>query len=146
MTMELTECINFLLTITQKTVSQFFFEKIGSCDVTPGQYSVLKCLWTKEPQTPSQIGQSLMLDSASMTGLLDRLANKNLLKRIPHEGDRRAIQVVLTPEGKALESELSALIVEANKDVLVSFSNEEQEKLMDDLNAIINTIKDIRNA
>lgn len=134
--MLLNECINFKLNRLSKMVSRYFTEKLIASDVTPVQYSVLKCLWQKDFQAPSQIAQTLSLDSSSLTGLLDRMESKGLLKRIPDSGDRRAIQVILTPQGKALEQPIEKLIDEANVEVLQSLIKKDKIQLIKFLDKI----------
>lgn len=140
------DCINFLLTRTQKTVAQYFTEKISDCDVTPVQYAVLSCLWDNDFQLPSQIAQTLNLDSSSITGLLDRMENKGLLKRIPNSEDRRALHVILTPKGKDLRDPLDERINEAHKEVLSTLSVEEQELLLSYLPKIVDNVLDMKKS
>lgn len=128
--MQLNECINFLLSTAQKKVNQYFTEKIAICDVTPVQYAVLNCLWNNDYLAPSQISQELSMDSSSITGLLDRMENKGLVKRVPHAEDRRALHVMLTPLGKSLKKVVIPLISEAHSEVLSSFSDDEQVLLI----------------
>lgn len=132
----LNDCINFQLNKLGKMVSRYFSEKLMVCDITPVQYSVLKCLWVKDFQAPSQISQTLSLDSSSLTGLLDRMESKGLLRRIPDSEDRRAIQVILTPQGKALEQPTEKLIEEANVEVLQCLTEKEKMQLFNSLNKI----------
>ena len=74
--MELSSCINFILYCTQNAVLNYFRERLSQYDVTPIQYSVLKCLSTEDGQTPTQLAQSLRLDASSVTGLLARLERR----------------------------------------------------------------------
>lgn len=46
--MELSSCINFILYCTQNAVLNYFRERLSQYDVTPIQYSVLKCLSTED--------------------------------------------------------------------------------------------------
>jgi len=127
--MEFNHCINFLLTKAQQTVYQYFKSKLADYDVTPVQYGILACLWSNDGQTPSQIATSLNLDSSTITGLLDRMENKGLLKRMPDPQDRRALRVVLTPQGQALREPLEKVIDESNYYVLKDLAAEEQCQL-----------------
>jgi len=135
--MVLSDCINFILGCTQKKVSQYFAEKISSFDVTPVQYSVLQCLWEHDFQTPTQIANALSLDGSSITGLLDRMESKGLVRRIPNAEDRRALQVMLVPRGKLLEKPITRLVEEANDEVLSALSPEEQAQLKEYLRRIL---------
>ncbi len=123
--MELYECINFVLESTRNSVYSYFKGKLATFDVTPIQYALLKCLWEADIQTPSQLAQTLKLDASTTSGVVERLERKNLVERIFSKTDRRSVYICLTPGGAALRSGVEAAILEANKDVLAAFSEEE---------------------
>lgn len=127
--MELHQCINFLLSKAQQSVYQHFKTKLAEYDVTPVQYGILACLWQQNGQAPSQIAANLNLDSSTITGILDRMENKGLLKRTPDPGDRRALKVVLTEAGSALQEPIDKIISEANEEVMEGLSLSERETL-----------------
>jgi len=127
--MQIDHCINFLLTKAQLNVLQFFKCKLRDYNVTPVQYAILACLWQQDGQSPSQIAQRLQIDNSTITGVLDRIEQKGLLKRTPVPCDRRALNVVLTEEGAALRKPLERIIEEANAEVLKDFTEEEQKTL-----------------
>ena len=56
--MELTQCINYLLTTAQHTVFQYLSGKLSEYDLTPSQYGVLSCLWQREFATPTEKGKA----------------------------------------------------------------------------------------
>lgn len=136
--MELNECINFLLTRTQQVVFQKFKTSLAEYDVTPVQYGVLKCLWSRDGQNPSQIAGSLYLDSSTITGILDRMENKGLIKRIADPSDRRSLRVVLTEQGMELKEPVIRIIEEENKKVLSSLKEDERIKFIEYLKRISN--------
>lgn len=127
--MEFTQCINFLLSKAQQSVFQHFKTKLAEYDVTPVQYGILACLWQHDGQAPSQIAANLNLDSSTITGILDRMENKGLLRRTPDPNDRRALKVVLTEAGSALQVPIDKIIDEANEEVMESLSEIERETL-----------------
>jgi len=127
--MELDQCINFVLTKAQQSVYQLFKAELHSYGVTPGQYGILKCLWDKNGQTAKQLAEQLFLDSSTVTGILDRLENKGLVKRQPNSRDRRSLQVVLTNKGRELEGPLSQAIVRANQKALLKLEDDEIKQL-----------------
>jgi DNA-binding MarR family transcriptional regulator len=85
-------------------VTQDAKRRLGQWGVTPVQYAVLKVLWETDEQSAAQLGTRLVLDSAAMTGLIDRLERSGLVERRSHLSDRRINCVALTPAGRALEA------------------------------------------
>jgi DNA-binding MarR family transcriptional regulator len=49
--------------------------------------------------TPGHLADQLSLSPAAMTGRLDRLEKRGLVRRVPDPGDRRSLKVELTEEG-----------------------------------------------
>ena len=127
--MELTQCINYLLTTSQHTVSQFLNGKLCEHDLTPSQYGVLSCLWQREFATPKQISEILGLESSTISGVLDRMQKKGLIERIVNQEDRREVRVIPTKKGKQLEEPITAIIDEINAEVLKCFTEEEVSAL-----------------
>ncbi len=126
-TMKLQECINFLLTNAQNTVFTYFKHELHDLDVTPIQYATLKCLWEQDGQMPSQLAETLCLDSSTVTGILSRLEDKHLLTRDFSTEDRRKVIVHLTDEGKALEKPVSDIITRLNNEVTAGLSKKDMD-------------------
>ncbi|GAW93353.1 MarR family winged helix-turn-helix transcriptional regulator [Calderihabitans maritimus] len=127
--MELHECINFLLSKAQQAVYRLFREELAPFGVTPAQYGVLNCLWNKDQQTPKQISETLHLDGSTLTGVLDRMEQKGLVRRIPDPHDRRTVRIALTSKGQELKRPLEQAIVRANNKVLENLSEEEVRQI-----------------
>lgn len=134
--MEMTECINFLLTQAQQKVFKYLKSELDPFNVTPVQYGVLQCLWDQGSQTPKQIGNVLGLDGSTITGILDRLENKALIMRNTYTGDRRTIKVELTEKGSKLRDPIGKIVEEVNIEVLKQFSSEEIDQLKNTLKQI----------
>lgn len=124
--MKLEECINYLLTIAQRGVSQMMTQRLAPFDITPSQYGVLNCLWLSEgPLLPREIAEMLSLETSTVSGILDRMQKKELIDRMINENNRREIFVSLTEKGAALEEDVVRTVEELNAEVLESFGAEE---------------------
>ncbi|WP_446897920.1 MarR family winged helix-turn-helix transcriptional regulator [Clostridium sp. LBM24168] len=126
--MELNECINFLLTKAQHNVFQCLKSDLAKFDVTPVQYGILKCLWTKNGQTPKQIADVLGLDGSTITGILDRMENKKLLKRAENPEDRRTLKVIITEKGLKLQKPVEEIANRVNENMIGVFSEKDQKQ------------------
>lgn len=124
--MELTECINYLLTNSQHAVYQYMSSQLAPFDITPSQYGVLNCLWSsQEPCLPRQIAEMLCLETSTVSGILDRLQKKELIDRAINTENRREILVLLTEKGDALREPVLKIIDEVNRRVLEDFTEDE---------------------
>ena len=127
--MELNQCINYLLTTSQHRVFQEVSKRLENYDVTPVQYGVLHCLWKGDKTTPKEIASELKLENSTISGILDRMEKKNLLKRQVSTEDRRYIEVVLAEKGASVEKPVLDTIDQAKLDILASIPEEEQQIL-----------------
>ena len=70
--------------------------------ITYPQYLVLLVLWEKDKQPVCDIGKRLLLDTNTMTPLLQRMEKAGLITRTRGKEDTRQRIVSLTRQGKAL--------------------------------------------
>ncbi len=54
------------------------------------------------PLPPSQIARYILVKSSTVTGIVDRLEQKELVKRVRNSRDRRVINIELTDSGREL--------------------------------------------
>lgn len=127
--MQLEECVNYLLTTAQHSVFLKMTEKLSVYDITPVQYAVLYCLWENNGTSPKEIAERLKLENSTISGILERMGKKELIKRSISKEDRRFIQVVLTEKGASLKEDVLATVEQVNTEVLSVFSDEERESL-----------------
>ena len=107
------DCITFITGKAAQTIFRQCREALAPHGITPVQYAVMQVLWEKDGQTGAEIGARLILDSATITGVLDRLEKLGLVERRPDRTDRRVNRICLTPKGKrqqgVLEPEMDSL-------------------------------------
>jgi len=71
-------------------------------NVSAAQINCLIALQENGPLSPSQIAKHVMVNSSTVTGIIDRLEKKDLVKRLRISPDRRVITVELTKSGRLL--------------------------------------------
>jgi DNA-binding MarR family transcriptional regulator len=107
------DCISYVVGKAAQQVARRAREKLEPLGVTPTQYAVLKVLSNADGQTGAELGARLGIDSATTTGVADRLAANGLLERRPDPNDRRLQRLFLTPEARtrqpALDREMDLL-------------------------------------
>jgi DNA-binding MarR family transcriptional regulator len=77
-------------------------QEVVQLDVPIGQLKTLFMLWTAgKPQTMGQIAQALGVSLGSVTGLVDGLVERDLVRRDEDPADRRQKLARLTPTAQA---------------------------------------------
>lgn len=70
--------------------------------VSAPQLASLLALFENGPMPPSQIAKYIMVNSSTVTGIIDRLEQKGLVERSRISHDRRVITIALTEKGQEL--------------------------------------------
>lgn len=79
------------------------------------------------PMTTTELAERMSCEPSNATFVIDKLEKQKLVERRPHPTDRRARQLVLTPEGSALRGKLLELLEQDSP--LAELSPQEQETL-----------------
>ena len=120
------------LWFSQKPV---LMELAKELDLFPPQIMVIQTL--DEPKPMRQVAEFLSCNSSNLTGITDRLEDRDLVKRTADPNDRRIKLLVLTPEGEKLRREVIGRI-ETPPESMSVLSEED----LDDLSRILSKLTD----
>ena len=98
-------------------------------ELSPAQCHVLHLIEPDRPIPMGRIAASLACDASNVTGLIDRLESRGLVRRQPSAGDRRVKVLELTPEGAHLRSVVMERMTEP-PDSLGRLTADEQKALV----------------
>jgi len=70
--------------------------------LTPSQFDVIVTLGDTGGMTCSDLSAATLVTKGTLTGVVDRLVEKGLIRRETIPGDRRAIRICLTERGETL--------------------------------------------
>ncbi|MGS2807915.1 MarR family winged helix-turn-helix transcriptional regulator [Nocardia sp. MW-W600-9] len=79
--------------------------------------------------TAGSLNRAAMVTSGAITNRIDRLAAKNLVRRVPSADDRRSVFVQLTDEGRELVDRLLPLHMDNEQRLLAALGAEDREQL-----------------
>ena len=119
-------CVCFLLSRAAQSAQKHLRQLLEPYGITPAQYLIIECLWVSDGMSPKLLGELLRFDSATLTGLIDRLERAGFVARERNPEDRRAIRVCLTKKGTEHKKELRALRWRANEEILREFPQEKR--------------------
>lgn len=122
----LPDCTIFLLAKAYQKAHGDFKEILKPYGLTNLQHLVLEGLWYQEGQTAAELGKMLVLDKATLSGVLERMHDGGWIEKRRDPDDRRVVRLFPAPRAESRKAELIALRREANAALLADFSLEEQ--------------------
>jgi DNA-binding MarR family transcriptional regulator len=100
-------------------------------ELTGMQWEPVLMLWLKRADTVAGLARVSQMGFASMSRMLDRLEEKELLRRERSESDRRVVHLHLTTKGKKVANKIWPIVVEGMHVHLDGFKKEELAQLND---------------
>jgi len=120
------DCILFLLSKAYQKAFGNFKRRLQDYGLTPVQSLVLMTIAEEEGLSAGEIGKRLVLDNATLSGVLDRLAEGGWIVKATADDDKRLLQIYLTPKAK----EITKFIIKErdglNEDILSPLKQEEK--------------------
>jgi len=98
---------DFLPTLQALVKCYQTFEAYSATDIralglTPPQFDVIATLGNTPGMTATELGEKTLITKGTLTGVVDRLAERDWVERAAHESDRRCQIVRLTKAGETL--------------------------------------------
>jgi DNA-binding MarR family transcriptional regulator len=94
--------------------------------LTSTQQAVLFLLLSKDAQPITSLAAQLRMGKSSLTGLVDRMVEKGLVRRGQGDGDGRVVLVYIADAGRELAQKSLKHTTAANRALLVPFNEQEQ--------------------
>lgn len=130
------DCILFILAKANQKVHGTFKSLFQTFGLTPMQALVLNVLYQDEEMSAAEIGKRLVLDSATLSGVVERMAEAGWIAKRSKDRDRRVVHLRLTAKAKQIKPALLREVQALNSKVLSSFKVEERlllERMLKDL-------------
>lgn len=99
----------FSLYAASKEIIKQYKPLLAPLNLTYTQYLVMLVLWEQGDVSVKELGSHLCLDSGTLTPVLKKIQEKQLLNRIRDPHDERSVVISLTPDGHALKQAAEAI-------------------------------------
>ncbi len=128
-------------------LNQAFRRRISKMDLTPDQFTVIRTLLEAEPESLTQkaLADAISSDPNTIAALLERMETNGLIKRRPHEKDRRANQVELLPSAKGKYEAIRQEAIELQGYILKQLPENEREKFLKHLEVVAEACRNVSN-
>ena len=97
----------FRLYTASRLITQTYHPMLSEHGITYPQYLVLLVLWEKDGQPVNDIAKRLILETNTVTPMLQRMEKDGILQRVKGQKDARQIIVSLTRKGRELQKKLA---------------------------------------
>lgn len=128
-TYRLDDQIGFLLRRAHQRHTALFTERMP-VRLTPTQFSTLARLHERGPTSQNQLGRDVAVDAATIKGVVDRLAARDLVAVAPDADDGRRVVVSLTPAGHELAAACIPLAAEISAATLAPVDGADHTELL----------------
>ena len=97
----------------QPKFSRLYSQMLGNAGLTPPQYALLMELihQAPEPMSMTAVSRKLYISKPAVTGLVDRLEKRRLVKRLSQPGDRRIALLEIQSAGKKMAEQMQEHIL-----------------------------------
>src|SRR6478735_9086604 len=94
-------------------------------ELTGMQWEPLMMLWLGRADTVAGLARVIQMGDASMSRMLDRLEEKDLVRRERSDSDRRVVNLHLTPKGRKIANRIWPIVVDGMHVHLDGFKKDE---------------------
>ena len=102
----------FALYSASRAITAAYRPLLAPLGLTYPQYLVMLALWERSPRTVRELGETLHLESGTLSPLLKRMEANGLLTRTRSTDDERQVDVGLTAAGAELRERAQAVPAE----------------------------------
>jgi DNA-binding MarR family transcriptional regulator len=110
-------------------------------ELTGPQLICLRRIRTGEGLTPSALSNAVSLSQATVTGILDRLERRGLVRRVRSSVDKRVVHLEVTPEGVQLIADAPSPLSEQFRGRLAALPEAEQAAIDQVLRRVVDMME-----
>ncbi|MEK0313529.1 MarR family winged helix-turn-helix transcriptional regulator [Cohnella sp. 56] len=100
-------------------------------DLTLDQFAIIEYVGSRDQCTSTELADAFCVGKSSITAIVSRLVDKELLVRVPDGKDRRVTYLRLTEEGERLVAELDGRIGDVLSTYVGAFDESEADQFIE---------------
>ena len=138
------DSFHYLSMINHMTVQKKLMEQLADTGLTLGQPKVLDYLKDHDGASQKEIAAGCLIEAGSLTSILNRMEEKDLIERKMLNGNRRTFHIFMTESGKKNQKLVGEAFKKIEKTALNGISEEEQKLFMDIFCRIYRNLADMK--
>ncbi len=121
------ESLGYLVNKLARAFAQALGLRLAQHQVTVAQWAVLMFLWAEDGPTQRTLSRHVAIEEATMARTIDRMERDGLVRRVRNSGDRRQLNIFLTPRAIGLRDALVPLAMDVNASATATLSAAERD-------------------
>ena len=138
------DSFHYLSMINHMTVQKKLMEQLADTGLTLGQPKVLDYLKDHDGVSQKEIAAGCLIEAGSLTSILNRMEEKDLIERKILNGNRRSFHIFMTESGKKNQKLVEEAFKKIEKTALNGISEEEQKLFMEIFCRIYRNLADMK--
>lgn len=118
--------IAMLIRDVNSKMNQKIMEELKTTGLTVPQITVIKLIAHHKELTVTELSERMSITKATMSGILDRLENMNIIERVRSKDDKRMVYVKFSAEGVKMALQIKERMNNCFKNI---FKGIEEERL-----------------
>ena len=120
----------YLINKASKQLKNKLDKALKEFDITAAQFSVIIQIYSSElPITAAEIAERLGSDRPTISGIINRLENKNIVLKVYNPEDKRSSYLEICKEAQELVHSIISISDELTIDIFSMYSGEETKQL-----------------
>ena len=138
------DSFHYMSMINHMTVQKKLMEQLKDTGLTLGQPKVLDYLKEHDGASQKEIAAGCIIEAGSLTSILNRMEEKDLIERKMLNGNRRTFHIFMTESGKKNQKLVEEAFEKIEKTALNGISEEEQKLFMEIFCRIYRNLADMK--
>ncbi len=119
----------YLIAILNRQFEADLTERLRPGGVPIEQFRILEVLDASEPRAMGEIAAQALIETPTLTKIIDKMTTEGLVYRAPDTHDRRRVLILTTPAGKALFKRLRGVASAQEKRIVEVLETEKAAEL-----------------
>ena len=138
------DSFHYMSMINHMTIQKKLMEQLKDTGLTLGQPKVLDYLKDHDGVSQKEIAAGCLIEAGSLTSILNRMEEKDLIERKMLNGNRRTFHIFMTESGKRNQKLVEEAFKKIEKTALNGISEEEQKLFMEIFYRIYRNLADMK--
>jgi MarR family 2-MHQ and catechol resistance regulon transcriptional repressor len=134
------------LSRTYQAFEAYSSAHVRSTGLTPAQFDIIATLGNTSGMTSRELGERTLITKGTLTGVVDRLVDKRLVRRSAFPGDGRCQTVQLTAQGEKLFASVFPAQLVHMQHAFAHFSQKELSEITDSLSRLREAFADAHDS